>query len=877
MWATASASPSMFEPKWANAYLVFDEDDDDHRWERVEIYYPGDPYSTKRWDKDHKGGICGHPQSDTLGDRGEWDTDFSGRGKLYIGKWDGKIHLLGAETGAWTVDRHADYWGSWPNMGDSSTSGALKVEEVVLYRDTDNNGFFDEIAFDYDGDKTPETTISLLDAAYGGDEAEVLDTVELGLEGAAQGVRRHQREVVGRRAARLPRGVAQGAERRRARRPRDRGLHRRAVRPRVLAEGDGLPQPRRAACGEGRRQSARGAAQAALHRERHRNGGVHRGARVVRRAAGAWLALAALAIAGAPRAEAATPSEEQMKRDLATIYETSAAQPLLLHRTQAMRRLEPLLAQQARYLIGTLKPWDKDASATLLTAGKSDEHSIRPNAHTAYGLAVMARCIPADARGEVSAGEARDKAVSLLRFLLPTHGAGEVACADGKQWRGQWQSALWAFYAGKAAWLMWDDLDPRLRWLAARMVCDEADRFVGKTPPAQVELDTKAEENAWNSTVVALAACMFPNHPHREAWRETAIRWAATSFATRADLDSTAPLDGRPLREWMSGPNIHDDFTLENHNRVHPDYMNTIHLCMDQALVYRWAGLPVPQALFHNWEPVYRNLKVLDFPDGNFLYPNGQDWGLHRNPHWILTHACAGLLGGDPDATRLMIDGIDVAERMARRTPQAGIHLPEEFFFPSTQHFLLDMLATVYLLSAQEGDGSAPTPEDALWRAQEGIHVFDAGRFALSRSPNAVASISWGRQSMGMVLPMGRDLLLSPNERSLIGSVRASRQGAGSPGGGTRGGDDCRRRALGRGRAAPHGRGDRAALRVRVAAGRAHALRGQPRRHQLDARGRAGARHARGAQRAQLGVPRRHADPAPRGREGDLHGQRRDG
>jgi hypothetical protein len=39
-------------------YFVFDEDDDDHRWERVEMYYPmhgfGGPkeidlYSTKKW------------------------------------------------------------------------------------------------------------------------------------------------------------------------------------------------------------------------------------------------------------------------------------------------------------------------------------------------------------------------------------------------------------------------------------------------------------------------------------------------------------------------------------------------------------------------------------------------------------------------------------------------------------------------------------------------------------------------------------------------------------------------------------------------------------------------------------------------------------
>ena len=124
---------SFFTAGWATMYFVFDEDDDDHRWERVEMYYPmhgfGGPkeidlYSTKRWRRnnyaeqdmvaaDEKPGINGHPQADSLGDRGEFDEDNSGGGKLYVGVFDRKLHLAGAEWGAWTVDKNAEFHGGW--------------------------------------------------------------------------------------------------------------------------------------------------------------------------------------------------------------------------------------------------------------------------------------------------------------------------------------------------------------------------------------------------------------------------------------------------------------------------------------------------------------------------------------------------------------------------------------------------------------------------------------------------------------------------------------------------------------------------------------------------------------------------------------------
>lgn len=172
---------SFFSAGWKTMYFVFDEDDDDHRWERVEMYYPmhgfGGPkdvdiYSTGRWRRGNytqqnmvpegvKPGVNGHPQADSLGDRGEFDEDNSGNGKLYIGVFDRKLHLSGAEWGVWTVDKNAEFHGGWKTPSPKPL--AQRVEEVVKYTDTDNNGFIDTIEYDYEGDRKVDLKVSLLD------------------------------------------------------------------------------------------------------------------------------------------------------------------------------------------------------------------------------------------------------------------------------------------------------------------------------------------------------------------------------------------------------------------------------------------------------------------------------------------------------------------------------------------------------------------------------------------------------------------------------------------------------------------------------------------------------------------------------------------
>ena len=465
--------------------------------------------------------------------------------------------------------------------------------------------------------------------------------------------------------------------------------------------------------------------------------------------------------------------EDAIKDALNGIYATVAAKPSLEHRGELAQRLEKTMFNQSRYLISTLHPWEKDEKALLLTTGKSGEHGIRPNGHTVYGLAIMYRCFPDEAFSkQLTREDCRDTIIAMLRFVLPTHGAGEMLCANDRPWHNQWQSALWADAIGKACWLLWDDLPDDLRWLAARMICDEADRFVDLEPPAQIEYDTKAEENAWNSRVISLAYNMFPDHPRHERWGQAAIRWQVSSFIREADLLENPVIDGKPLKDWFDKANIYDDYTLENHGKVHPDYMNTTAILSDQVPTYLWGGNKIPEALFFNSKEVYLNLKRLSAHDGGFIYPSGQDWRLHRNADWVRAHTCQAILNNDPEAARLARICQETAELMAARAPDGGLYLPEEYHFPSTQHFLLEGSGLSYLLSRHYGDGATPVSEEALWDSVSGKHVFDSGKLAVIRTEKAVSTFSWGKLVMGMTFPLQKDLLIAPYERSLIGDIQ---------------------------------------------------------------------------------------------------------
>lgn len=164
--------------QWNECRMVFDEDDDCNRWERVEFYDPKDLYLTGR----NKGGIDQNAQADAMGDRGEWDMDFSGKAQLYIGVFDGRIHLYGAEWGAWRIDQTAFSFQGFGGLYDRWKGGRIQREPenfgIVKYSDTDNNGYFDLVEYDLNGDRAFEDKVSIKDYNIS-DQAELINTKEM--------------------------------------------------------------------------------------------------------------------------------------------------------------------------------------------------------------------------------------------------------------------------------------------------------------------------------------------------------------------------------------------------------------------------------------------------------------------------------------------------------------------------------------------------------------------------------------------------------------------------------------------------------------------------------------------------------------------------
>jgi len=164
--------------QWNECRMVFDEDDDCNRWERVEFYDPRDLYLIGR----NKGGLDHNAQADAMGDRCEWDMDFSGKAQLYVGPFDGRIHLYGAEWGAWRIDQTAYSFQGFGGIYDRWKGSRLQREPsgfaTVKYSDSDENGFIDLIEYDLDGDRVIEDRISLKELNID-DRCELIQTAEM--------------------------------------------------------------------------------------------------------------------------------------------------------------------------------------------------------------------------------------------------------------------------------------------------------------------------------------------------------------------------------------------------------------------------------------------------------------------------------------------------------------------------------------------------------------------------------------------------------------------------------------------------------------------------------------------------------------------------
>jgi hypothetical protein len=354
-----------------------------------------------------------------------------------------------------------------------------------------------------------------------------------------------------------------------------------------------------------------------------------------------------------------------------------------------------------------------------------------------------------------------DKSVETLRYATATHRTGTQNCTDGKPWgatedfgRGSWQSGMWTGTLAWGAWLIWDRLDPALQQSFQKLVAWECDILSRRPPPNGLWLDTKAEENGWEVPCLALSELMFPSHPRAAAWRETALKYMMNTLCTDADTHDATLIDGRPVKEWVTGANVQPDFSLENHNIFHPAYVGCSSYFLTQAVMYyTFGGKPVPQAATHHLLDTWRMFESIILPWGEVAYPQGIDWELHGLPY-INLYASLATRWHDPFASRMercSLQYLGAWQAMGRgslATPGSR--------FGITRH-AINAEQAAYGLLAHKVFGQAATGLTAHAAAaqEQGVHDFTYVDFIAHRTISKFASFSWKNRIMGVLIPIG--------------------------------------------------------------------------------------------------------------------------
>jgi hypothetical protein len=220
------------------------------------------------------------------------------------------------------------------------------------------------------------------------------------------------------------------------------------------------------------------------------------------------------------------------------------------------------------------------------------------------------------------------------------------------------------------------------------------------------------------------------------------------------------------VAEQFSGANIFDDFTLENHGIVHPDYMTTFSLSAGCAVDFRMSGRHEPEAVLHNAAGIYENLKWFVLPDGGFVYPSGQDWQLFRNADWLGCHTLMTVLAGDGDSWELGERSLAALEKMQARGASGAVYLPEETFFASSSTDKLRSLGHSWLVLGWANDVRRD------FRPRLGVRRLDGASMIIHRTPTAINSLSWDNGLMAQSAANALDRIVSPDSRNGIGAIR---------------------------------------------------------------------------------------------------------
>jgi hypothetical protein len=174
-----------------------------------------------------------------------------------------------------------------------------------------------------------------------------------------------------------------------------------------------------------------------------------------------------------------------------------------------------------------------------------------------------------------------------------------------------------------------------------RAIADEATYRAHIAPMSGWANDTKAEENAWNSHIVALAAAWMNTNADAGLWLTSAKQYLVNTH-------TIADTNGDPLASWITTVTHYPDFALENHGFYHPGYKACSgEMPGDSWLMAKLANPRVAAELepfaTHDVLPAWTNFTHVLLDSGEMAFPAGEDWDLNdyeQNAYlaWMASH-----------------------------------------------------------------------------------------------------------------------------------------------------------------------------------------------------------------------------------------------
>jgi hypothetical protein len=275
--------------------------------------------------------------------------------------------------------------------------------------------------------------------------------------------------------------------------------------------------------------------------------------------------------------------------------------------------------------------------------GSSGNGGIRGNGGVALAYAVLVVAYPSDPKLATRLSRIRQ----ALNYNAGAHITGANFCTDGYQWgwssssSTDWQTPEWSGSMGLACVLVQNQLPASTVQAVQRVIASEATHRAGIAPGSGYVSDTKAEENGWDSNVLALGAAWLSSNTNATLWLTAAKKYLANTY-------TVANTNGDALSSWISTVTLYPDFALENHGFYHPTYQMVAGMSMGDSLLMAQLANPAVATQLqafaeHNVLNVWSNESHLVMDSGEFAYPSGLDWELHdyeQNSYitWLAAH-----------------------------------------------------------------------------------------------------------------------------------------------------------------------------------------------------------------------------------------------